>query len=182
MVGHGGSSAGSYLAGPTSPIPSHCASIVVTSTVRVNMLLLFVCCCCLLMMFVIQVRIIMNNDTNNAPPPPPSTTPTAETLALAADASQTLLTTTTTHLLHPLRHCLLGDRTSFRCSLFLRKHLAAYLHFTRLFFFSGDFFASCRFSSSSSTFDFLLGEGLSSSSSSVSLVYSNKNILRKYYV
>ena len=39
MVGHGGSSAGSYLADPTSPIPSHCASIVVTSTVRVNMLL-----------------------------------------------------------------------------------------------------------------------------------------------
>ena len=25
MVGHGGSSAGSYLADPTSPIPSHCA-------------------------------------------------------------------------------------------------------------------------------------------------------------
>ena len=36
MVGHGGSSAGSYLADPSSPIPSHCASIVVTSTVRVN--------------------------------------------------------------------------------------------------------------------------------------------------
>ena len=47
MLGHGGSSAGSYLADPTSPIPSHCAviilfqrcrsaSIVVTSTVRVN--------------------------------------------------------------------------------------------------------------------------------------------------
>ena len=36
MVGHGGSSAGSYLADPTSPIPSHCASIVGTSTVRVN--------------------------------------------------------------------------------------------------------------------------------------------------
>ena len=36
MVGHGGSSAGSYLADPTSPIPSHCASVVVTSTVRVN--------------------------------------------------------------------------------------------------------------------------------------------------
>ena len=36
MVGHGGSSAGSYLADPTSPIPSHCASIVMTSTVRVN--------------------------------------------------------------------------------------------------------------------------------------------------
>ena len=36
MVGHGGSRAGSYLADPTSPIPSHCASIVVTSTLRVN--------------------------------------------------------------------------------------------------------------------------------------------------
>ena len=49
MLGHGGSSAGSYLADPTSPIPSHCAvithypvskccsaSIVMTSTVRVN--------------------------------------------------------------------------------------------------------------------------------------------------
>ena len=38
MVGHGGSSAGSYLADPTSPIPSHCVSIVVTSTLRVNWL------------------------------------------------------------------------------------------------------------------------------------------------
>ena len=38
MVGHGGSSAGSYLANPTSPIPSHSASIVMTSTLRVNML------------------------------------------------------------------------------------------------------------------------------------------------
>ena len=36
MVEYGGSSAGSYLADPTSPIPSHCAPIVVTSTVRVN--------------------------------------------------------------------------------------------------------------------------------------------------
>ena len=36
MAGHGGSSASSYLANPTSPIPSHCASIVVTSTLRVN--------------------------------------------------------------------------------------------------------------------------------------------------
>ena len=35
MVGHGGSSAGSYLADPTSLIPSHCATIVATSTVRV---------------------------------------------------------------------------------------------------------------------------------------------------
>ena len=38
MVGHGGSSAGSYLADPTSPIPSQCASIVATSTLRVNFL------------------------------------------------------------------------------------------------------------------------------------------------
>ena len=36
MVRHGGSSAGSYLADPTSPIPSHCASVVTTSTLRVN--------------------------------------------------------------------------------------------------------------------------------------------------
>ena len=36
MVGHGGSSAGSYLADPTSPIPSHCASVVATSTLRVK--------------------------------------------------------------------------------------------------------------------------------------------------
>ena len=36
MVGHGGSSAGSYLTDPASPISSHCASIVATSTLRVN--------------------------------------------------------------------------------------------------------------------------------------------------
>ena len=36
MVRHGGSSAGSYLADPTSPIPAHCASIAVTGTVRVK--------------------------------------------------------------------------------------------------------------------------------------------------
>ena len=36
MVGHGGGSAGSYLTDPTSPIPSHCASIVVTSTLGVD--------------------------------------------------------------------------------------------------------------------------------------------------
>ena len=36
MVGHGESSTGSYLANPTSPIPSHCASLVVTSTLIVN--------------------------------------------------------------------------------------------------------------------------------------------------
>ena len=38
MVWHGGSSAGSYLTDPTSPIPSHCASIVVTSTLRVKLI------------------------------------------------------------------------------------------------------------------------------------------------
>ena len=50
MVGHGGSSAGSYLADPTYPILSHCASIVVTSTLRVNCLVLFswVFCCIVL--------------------------------------------------------------------------------------------------------------------------------------
>ena len=36
MVGHGGSSAGSYLADPTFPIPFHCASIVAASTLRVK--------------------------------------------------------------------------------------------------------------------------------------------------
>ena len=41
MVRYGGSSAGSYLADPTSPIPSHCASIVVTSTLRANKLKLY---------------------------------------------------------------------------------------------------------------------------------------------
>ena len=39
MVGHGGSSAGLYLADPTSPVPSHCASIAVTSTLRVKKIL-----------------------------------------------------------------------------------------------------------------------------------------------
>ena len=43
MVGHGGGSAGSYLADPTSPIPSHCASIVVTSTLRVKYVSLAKC-------------------------------------------------------------------------------------------------------------------------------------------
>ena len=36
MVRYGGSSAGSSLADPTSPIISHCASVVTTSTLRVN--------------------------------------------------------------------------------------------------------------------------------------------------
>ena len=40
MVGHGGSSAGLYLANPTSPISSHCASIVTTSTLRTNLYVL----------------------------------------------------------------------------------------------------------------------------------------------
>ena len=44
MVGHGGSSAGSYLADPTSPIPSHYASIVVISTVRVKIITMVHCC------------------------------------------------------------------------------------------------------------------------------------------
>ena len=39
MVEHGGSSAGSYLTDPTSPIPSHCASTVATSTLRVKLTL-----------------------------------------------------------------------------------------------------------------------------------------------
>ena len=37
MVGYGESSAGSYLTNHTPPIPSHCASTVVTNTVRINM-------------------------------------------------------------------------------------------------------------------------------------------------
>ena len=46
MVGHGGSSAGSYLADPASPIPSHCASIFVTSTLRVILCLKTGACIC----------------------------------------------------------------------------------------------------------------------------------------
>ena len=38
MVGHGGSSAGSYLADPTSPIPSHCAVIILFKSVAVHQL------------------------------------------------------------------------------------------------------------------------------------------------
>ena len=45
MVRHGGSSAGSYLADPTSPIPSHFASSVTTSTLGVKV-------CCLMFMFI----------------------------------------------------------------------------------------------------------------------------------
>ena len=41
MVGRGGSSAGSYLADPIPPIPSHCASIVVTSTLRVKLKMIY---------------------------------------------------------------------------------------------------------------------------------------------
>ena len=44
MVGHGGSSASSYLADPTSPIPFHCASIVVTSTLKGRIVQATVCC------------------------------------------------------------------------------------------------------------------------------------------
>ena len=39
MVGDGGSSAGSYLATPTSPIPSHCAVITLLESVSVHQLL-----------------------------------------------------------------------------------------------------------------------------------------------
>ena len=39
MVGHGGSSAASYLADPTSPIPSHCAVIILFKSVPVYQLL-----------------------------------------------------------------------------------------------------------------------------------------------
>ena len=38
MVGHGGSSAGSYFADPTSPIPSHCAVIILFKSVAVHQL------------------------------------------------------------------------------------------------------------------------------------------------
>ena len=38
MVGHGGSSAGSYLADPTSPITSHCAVIILFKSVPVHQL------------------------------------------------------------------------------------------------------------------------------------------------
>ena len=38
MVGHGGSSAGSYLADPTSPIPSHCSVIILFKGVPVHQL------------------------------------------------------------------------------------------------------------------------------------------------
>ena len=38
MLGHGGSSAGSYLADPTSPIPSHYAVIILFKSVPVHQL------------------------------------------------------------------------------------------------------------------------------------------------
>ena len=38
MVRHGGSSAGSYLADPTSPIPSHCVVIILFKSVPVHQL------------------------------------------------------------------------------------------------------------------------------------------------
>ena len=43
MVGHGGSRAGLHLADRTSPIPSHYASIVAISTLRVNVVLTSYC-------------------------------------------------------------------------------------------------------------------------------------------
>ena len=48
MVGHGGSSAGLYLADPTFPIPSHCASVIVTSTLRVKYPMQSCCPACFL--------------------------------------------------------------------------------------------------------------------------------------
>ena len=39
MVGHGGSSAGSYLADPTFPMPLHCAVINLFKSVSVHQLL-----------------------------------------------------------------------------------------------------------------------------------------------
>ena len=36
MVGYGGSSAGSYLTDPTSPMPSHCAVIIQFKIVSVH--------------------------------------------------------------------------------------------------------------------------------------------------
>ena len=38
LLGHGGSSAGSYLADPTSPIPSHCTVIILFQSVAVHQL------------------------------------------------------------------------------------------------------------------------------------------------
>ena len=38
LLGHGGSSAGSYLADPTPPIPSHCAVIILFQSVAVHQL------------------------------------------------------------------------------------------------------------------------------------------------
>ena len=38
MVGHGGSSAGSYLTDSTSPVPSHCAVIIVFNSDLVHQL------------------------------------------------------------------------------------------------------------------------------------------------
>ena len=42
MVGHGGSSAGSYVADPTSPIPSHCASIAATNIYKLILAMDFI--------------------------------------------------------------------------------------------------------------------------------------------
>ena len=38
MVGHGASSASSYLTDPTSPIPSHCAVVILCKSVPVHQL------------------------------------------------------------------------------------------------------------------------------------------------
>ena len=57
MVGHGGSSAGSYLADPTSPIPSQCASIVATSTLRVK----YKMYCCIILLQCTNDTSVMGN-------------------------------------------------------------------------------------------------------------------------
>ena len=68
MVGHGGSSAGSYLADPTSPIPSHCASIVASSTLRVEKDPLPLCPCCHVDSLIILTEFfVMNEEIKIAP-------------------------------------------------------------------------------------------------------------------
>ena len=66
MVGHGGSSAGSYLADPTSPIPSHSASIVATSTLRVNQLLCRMLICVLYFAGVHGVKLDVSLDAEDS--------------------------------------------------------------------------------------------------------------------
>ena len=59
MVGHGGCSAGSYLADPTSPIPSHCAVIILFTSVPVHQLswlALHTCVCTSTFILMLQVE------------------------------------------------------------------------------------------------------------------------------